>query len=161
MEEVSVAGLRAWRCSTRGARHPNGVGSTPAGWGIENSVVGSLAMAEATPQRTRPDRSSGPPAALIRRALSRAEAGKTLSVDEAEGLVAARGRDLDRLMLVASGLRELGHGSTITYSRKVFIPLTMLCRDHCHYCTFAKPPAKLERPFLSIEEVVAIAAAGR
>ncbi len=118
-------------------------------------------MAEATPQRTRPDRSSGPPAALIRRALSRAEAGKTLSVDEAEGLVAARGRDLDRLMLVASGLRELGHGSTITYSRKVFIPLTMLCRDHCHYCTFAKPPAKLERPFLTLEEVVAIAEAGR
>jgi FO synthase len=43
----------------------------------------------------------------------------------------------------------------------VFIPLTMLCRDHCHYCTFAKPPAKLERPFLSIEEVVAVAEAGR
>ncbi|HVH54057.1 MAG TPA: 7,8-didemethyl-8-hydroxy-5-deazariboflavin synthase CofG, partial [Actinomycetota bacterium] len=93
--------------------------------------------------------------------MSRAEAGKALSVDEAEGLVAARGRDLDRLMLVARGLRELGHGSTITYSRKVFIPLTMLCRDHCHYCTFAKPPAKLERPFLSLEEVVAIAEAGR
>jgi FO synthase len=64
-------------------------------------------------------------------------------------------------MRVASGLRELGHGSTITYSRKVFIPLTMLCRDHCHYCTFAKPPVKLERPFLSIEEVVAVAEAGR
>ncbi|MGH2649707.1 MAG: 7,8-didemethyl-8-hydroxy-5-deazariboflavin synthase CofG, partial [Actinomycetota bacterium] len=118
-------------------------------------------MAEATPQRTRPDRSSFPPGALIRRALSRAEAGKTLSLDEAEGLVAARGEDLDRLVRVASGLRELGHGSTITYSRKVFIPLTMLCRDHCHYCTFAKPPARLERPFLSIEEVVAIAEGGR
>ncbi len=118
-------------------------------------------MAEATPRRTRLNRSSRPPEALTRRALSRAEAGKTLSVDEAEGLVAARGRDLDRLMLVASGLRELGHGSTITYSRKVFIPLTMLCRDHCHYCTFAKPPAKLDRPFLSLEEVVAIAEAGR
>jgi FO synthase len=64
-------------------------------------------------------------------------------------------------MRVASGLRKLGHGSTITYSRKVFIPLTMLCRDHCHYCTFAKPPVKLERPFLSIEEVVAVAEAGR
>ena len=118
-------------------------------------------MAEATPQRTRSDPSSLPPRALTRRALSRAEAGKALSVDEAEGLIAARGQDLDRLMLVASGLRELGHGSTITYSRKVFIPLTMLCRDHCHYCTFAKPPAKLERPFLSLEEVVAIAEAGR
>ncbi len=118
-------------------------------------------MAEATPRRTQPDRSSGLPGALVRRALSRSEAGKTLSLDEAEGLIAARGRDLDRLMRVASGLRELGHGSTISYSRKVFIPLTMLCRDHCHYCTFAKPPAKLERPYLSIEEVVAVAEAGR
>jgi FO synthase len=49
----------------------------------------------------------------------------------------------------------------VTYSRKVFIPLTMLCRDHCHYCTFAKPPARLDRPFLALEEVVAIAEAGR
>ena len=48
----------------------------------------------------------------------------------------------------------------VTYSRKVFVPLTMLCRDHCHYCTFAKPPAKLEAPFLTPEEVVAIARAG-
>ncbi|MGZ8578714.1 MAG: bifunctional FO biosynthesis protein CofGH, partial [Actinomycetota bacterium] len=47
------------------------------------------------------------------------------------------------------------------YSRKVFIPLTMLCRDHCHYCTFAKPPARIESPFLTPEEVVSIAEAGR
>ena len=59
------------------------------------------------------------------------------------------------------GLRDLGHGRTVTYSRKVFIPLTMLCRDHCHYCTFAKPPAKLDHPFLTPDEVVAIAEAGR
>ncbi len=64
-------------------------------------------------------------------------------------------------MAVASRLRDLGHGSTVTYSRKVFIPLTMLCRDHCHYCTFAKPPARLEAPFLTPEQVVAIADAGR
>src|SRR4029077_15367585 len=56
---------------------------------------------------------------------------------------------------------DLGWGNTVTYSRKVFIPLTMLCRDHCHYCTFAKPPAKLEHPFLSLEQVIAIAEAGR
>jgi FO synthase len=49
----------------------------------------------------------------------------------------------------------------ITYSRKVFIPVTMLCRDHCHYCTFAKPPARLDAPFLTPEDVVAIADAGR
>ena len=97
----------------------------------------------------------------LRRALARAGAGKALSAGEIESLLAARGPDLRRLMSLASHVRELGHGSTVTYSRKVFVPLTMLCRDHCHYCTFAKPPAKLERPFLSPEEVVAIAEAGR
>ena len=105
-------------------------------------------MAEATSHRTR-------------RALARAEAGKALSLDEASALFEARDDDLDRLIAVAGRLRNLGHGRTVTYSRKVFVPLTMLCRDHCHYCTFAKPPARLERPFLSPEAVVAIAEAGR
>jgi FO synthase len=97
----------------------------------------------------------------IRRALARADDGKTLSALEATALMAARGPDLESLMALASRLRDLGHGTTLTYSRKVFIPLTMLCRDHCHYCTFAKPPARLERPYLLPEEVVAIAEAGR
>src|SRR5512132_1642012 len=97
----------------------------------------------------------------LRRALARAGAGKALSVGEIEALLGARGSELRRLMSLASHLRELGHGSTVTYSRKVFVPLTMLCRDHCHYCTFAKPPARLDRPFLTPEEVVAIAEAGR
>ena len=76
-------------------------------------------------------------------------------------LLAARGPDLQRLMAFAGSLRDLGHGDVVTYSRKVFIPLTMLCRDHCHYCTFAKPPAKLDAPFLTPEEAVAVAEAGR
>ncbi len=97
----------------------------------------------------------------IRRALARARSGKTLSLDEVEALLSARGAALVELCDVAGGLRDLGHGTTITYSRKVFIPLTMLCRDHCHYCTFAKPPAKLDKPFLTPEEVVAVAEAGR
>ncbi len=97
----------------------------------------------------------------LRRAMARAEAGKALSLDEVEALLAARGKALERLLRLASHLRELGHGATVTYSRKVFIPLTMLCRDHCHYCTFAKPPAKLETPFLSPEEVLRVAEAGR
>jgi len=96
-----------------------------------------------------------------RRALARAEAGKGLSIDETEVLLSARGEDLERLMGIAARLRDLGHGSTVTYSRKVFVPLTMLCRDHCHYCTFSKPPARLDAPFLTPEEVVAIAEAGR
>jgi FO synthase len=96
-----------------------------------------------------------------RRSLVRAQAGKPLSLDEVEALLLARGTALSELCAIASRLRDLGHGSTITYSRKVFIPLTMLCRDHCHYCTFAKPPAKLDRPFLTPEDVVTIAEAGR
>jgi FO synthase len=96
-----------------------------------------------------------------RRALARAEDGKTLSLDETAALLDARGDDLDRLMRLAARLRDLGWGDTVTYSRKVFIPLTMLCRDRCHYCTFAKPPARLEHPYLDLEKVVAIAEAGR
>src|SRR5207342_232807 len=96
----------------------------------------------------------------LRRALARAGAGKALSVGEIEALLGARGSDLRRLMSLASYLRELGHGSTVTYSRKVFVPLTMLCRDHCHYCTFAKPPADDVPAYLTPDEVVAIAEAG-
>jgi FO synthase len=97
----------------------------------------------------------------IRRGLARAAAGKSLSLDEAAVLIAARGPALRELEAIASELRDRGHGKTITYSRKVFVPLTMLCRDVCHYCTFAKAPARLGSPFLSTEEVVKIAEAGR
>jgi FO synthase len=97
----------------------------------------------------------------LRRALARARSGKSLSLEEVEGFLAARGTALEDLCEIASALRDLGHGRTITYSRKVFIPLTMLCRDHCHDCTFAKPPAELDKPFLTPDEVVAIAEAGQ
>src|SRR5436853_3629994 len=107
--------------------------------------------------REAPRASSG----RTRRALARAESGKSLSAAEVADLRTSRGDDLDRLMQLASRLRELGHGDGVTYSRKVFVPLTMLCRDRCHYCTFAKPPARLDHPYLTPEEVVAIAEAGR
>src|ERR671931_445218 len=97
----------------------------------------------------------------LRRALARAESGKSLSAAELEALLAARGEALEELLALACRLRDLGHGSTVTYSRKVFVPLTMLCRDHCHYCTFAKPPARLVAPFLAPEEVLEIASRGR
>jgi FO synthase len=96
-----------------------------------------------------------------RRALARAEQGKALSLDETEALLGAREQDLARSMELSSRLRDLGWGDTVTYSRKVFIPLTMLCRDRCHYCTFAKPPARLDHPYLGLDEVVAIAESGR
>src|SRR5947209_10938319 len=97
----------------------------------------------------------------ISRALSRADAGKSLAAGDLEALLGARGEQLEALVQTAARIRDLGHGRAVTYSRKVFIPLTMLCRDHCHYCTFAKPPAKLEHPFLSADEVVEIASRGR
>ncbi len=67
---------------------------------------------------------------------------------------------LERLMGAAASLRDEGHGAVISYSRKVFIPLTRLCRDVCHYCTFAKTPRAGERAYLSPDEVLAIARAG-
>lgn len=100
-------------------------------------------------------------AAAVRRALARADDGRSLSRDEVTDLLSARGDDLGRLCEVARRVRTLGWGTTVTYSRKVFVPLTMLCRDRCHYCTFARPPARIEQAFLSIDEVVAIAEAGR
>jgi FO synthase len=67
---------------------------------------------------------------------------------------------LDVLMPAAAARRDAAHGHVVTYSRKVFIPLTQLCRDVCHYCTFAHAPRKDEPPFLSIEKVLEIARAG-
>jgi FO synthase len=66
----------------------------------------------------------------------------------------------EALMETAEQLTLAGHGRTVTYSRKVFIPLTQLCRDVCHYCTFAKAPRALETPFLSVEQALEIARAG-
>jgi len=68
---------------------------------------------------------------------------------------------LPRLLDAARAERDAGHGPLVSYSRKVFIPLTHLCRDVCHYCTFARPPRDGERAFLTPDEVVAIARAGR
>jgi FO synthase len=69
-------------------------------------------------------------------------------------------RSLDDLCAEARALRAEGHGSLITYSPKVFIPLTKLCRDVCHYCTFARPPRHGERAYMSIDEVLDVARAG-
>ncbi|MBX3284329.1 MAG: bifunctional FO biosynthesis protein CofGH [Actinobacteria bacterium] len=63
-------------------------------------------------------------------------------------------------MARARAVRHGAHGTRITYSPKVFIPLTMLCRDRCGYCTFAQPPARLDAPYLTPEQVLAIARRG-
>jgi FO synthase len=67
---------------------------------------------------------------------------------------------LDEMMKCAERLTLAGHGRLVSYSRKVFIPLTQLCRDVCHYCTFAKAPRALEAPYLSMDQVLEIARAG-
>jgi FO synthase len=64
------------------------------------------------------------------------------------------------LQAQARAVRARAHGTRVTYSPKVFIPLTMLCRDRCGYCTFAKPPARVRSPYLSPDEVLAVARAG-
>ncbi len=105
----------------------------------------------------------------MRRALARAERGATLDESEAAVLLTARGEDLRRLCTTAArvrdaGLEAAGRPGVVTYSPKVFIPLTRLCRDRCHYCTFVTTPAKLsaagEAPFLSADEVRSLATQG-
>ena len=72
----------------------------------------------------------------------------------------ARDADLTTLMARASALRDAGFGRAVSYSRKVFIPLTKLCRDVCHYCTFAQPPRPGERAYMTLDEVVDVAQRG-
>jgi len=109
----------------------------------------------------------------VRRALARADRGATLDVGEAAALLASRGDDLARLCGVAArvrdaGLADAGRPGVVTYSPKVFIPLTRLCRDRCHYCTFVTTPGQLERAaedgqgsaYLSPDEVLDIAREG-
>lgn len=114
--------------------------------------------------------STAPPTRnAMRRALRRARDGVALDVGEAAVLLRARGEDLDELVAVAgrvrdAGLAAAGRPGVITYSKSVFIPLTRLCRDKCHYCTFVTVPGKLRRDghgmFLSPDEVLDIARRG-
>jgi FO synthase len=80
--------------------------------------------------------------------------------DRSEALLLAHATDSGALIDIASGLRDAGHRNLVTYSRKVFIPLTHLCRDVCHYCTFAQTPKHLESPYLTIEQVLEVAHRG-
>jgi FO synthase len=116
----------------------------------------------------------GPTPQQTRRAIARAERGAALDVGEATVLLAARGDDLERVCAVAArvrdaGLHAAGRAGTVTYSPKVFIPVTRLCRDRCHYCTFVTTPGHLERDakkggqsaaYLSPDEIVELARQG-
>ncbi|MGN8246115.1 7,8-didemethyl-8-hydroxy-5-deazariboflavin synthase CofG [Cellulomonas soli] len=105
----------------------------------------------------------------ITAALTRAEALQTPSYADAVALLQATGPQLERLLAVASavrdeGLHRRGRPGVITYSRKVFVPVTTLCRDRCHYCVFVDTPHQLtaqgKAPFLTPEDVLGIAHAG-
>jgi FO synthase len=106
-----------------------------------------------------------PTSSAMRRVLRRASDGVSLDAAEAETLLHARGDDLVALCEAAArvrdaGLLSAGRPGVVTYSRKVFVPLSRLCRDRCHYCTFATVPGRVEVPFLSPDEVLEIARAG-
>ncbi len=112
---------------------------------------------------------TAPTANAMRRALKRARDGVALDVGEAAVLLQARGDDLRDLCASAArvrdaGLEAAGRPGVITYSKSVFIPLTRLCRDKCHYCTFVTVPGKLRRAghgmFMSPDEVLDIARRG-
>ncbi|MFK4150039.1 bifunctional FO biosynthesis protein CofGH [Streptomyces sp. NPDC004065] len=112
---------------------------------------------------------TGPTENSLRRALRRARDGVALDVSEAAVLLQARGEHLDDLAASAArvrdaGLEAAGRPGVITYSKSVFIPLTRLCRDKCHYCTFVTVPGKLRRAghgmFMSPDEVLDIARRG-
>jgi FO synthase len=105
----------------------------------------------------------------MRRALRRARDRVTLDLAETEVLLHADADDLAELCASAAGVRDAGlqaagRPGVVTYSPKVFIPLTHLCRDRCHYCTFATVPGRLaaegRAPYLSPDDVLAIASAG-
>jgi FO synthase len=123
-------------------------------------------------EQSEPD--EGTLARLRPRALKRAEDGRTLGRDEAAALLTCRDEDLQRLVAIAGRVRDAAPwyapgGANraadgrprVTYSRKVFIPLTHLCRDTCGYCTFAWPPKKDLPAFLSPDEVLDIARKGQ
>jgi len=81
-------------------------------------------------------------------------------IDRETALSFAESSDLDSLMAQASAIRDSAYPGTVSYSRKVFIPLTQLCRDVCHYCTFAHPPRKGQRAYMNHAEILAVARAG-
>jgi len=80
--------------------------------------------------------------------------------DRAGILAMAAEEGLETLCETAAQMRDLGHGKLCTFSPKVFIPLTRLCRDFCHYCTFATTPRKLPQAYMKVEEVLELAHAG-
>ncbi|HEY2556787.1 MAG TPA: 7,8-didemethyl-8-hydroxy-5-deazariboflavin synthase CofG, partial [Diaminobutyricibacter sp.] len=105
----------------------------------------------------------------LQTALDRALGGERLTVEEVETLVRATGADLERLLdasarLRDEGLARAGRPGVVTFSKKVFLPITTLCRDRCHYCIFVDTPGKLalkgKPPYMSPEQILDVARLG-
>ena len=109
-----------------------------------------------TPGTNRP----GDDAAALDRLLAAVQGGAAVSDNDAFLLDGPAGYPAAALGAVAAGLRDRGKGRVVTFSPKVFIPLTRLCRDFCGYCTFRQSPPEAESLYLSPEEVLAVARAG-
>ncbi|MDP9238404.1 MAG: 7,8-didemethyl-8-hydroxy-5-deazariboflavin synthase CofG [Chloroflexota bacterium] len=101
------------------------------------------------------------PASDLDEVIGRALTGVPLTLADGYRLISADATELTAIMAAASRLRDQGHGRTITYSRKVFIPLTNLCRQKCGYCTFARGPHDPIAHTMSPDEVLAVARAGQ
>ena len=101
------------------------------------------------------------PSADLQETLTKALAGDDLLPEDGYRLIGATGSNLSALLLTASLVRDRYKGRTATYSRKVFIPLTNLCRQRCGYCTFAKAPGDPLAHTMTPDEVLAVAEAGR
>jgi len=122
--------------------------STPASAGL-----GDLRLLDREP-------ASGPASAAIETALDEVSSGQPVTRESAVALIRASGRQLLRLLNLASALRDVGRGRTVSFSKKVFIPLTRLCRDRCGYCTFRRDPGEPDDGFMTAEKVLAVASAG-
>ncbi len=121
--------------------------------GSATAALGRLGLLDQEP-------APGASAMAVEAALDEAGSGQPLTRDAALALIRASGRHLLRLLVLASTLRDAGKGRTVTFSKKVFIPLTHLCRDRCRYCAFRRDPGGLGDGFMSPEEVLTLASAG-
>src|SRR5262249_40385659 len=131
----------------------------------EASVTSVTSEVGVTSEASGTSEAQPPTASAMRRTLARARDGKPLDLDEATVLLHPRGQDLQRLLGYAGPPRDAGleaakRPNVITYSRKVFIPLTRLCRDRCGYCTFATVPHRLHSLYLEPDQILAIARQG-
>ena len=100
------------------------------------------------------------PGSAIQAELDQAYGSRLLTRRQAALLLQAEGDDLRRLLKLATAVRDLGKGRMVTFSKKVFIPLTRLCRDRCDYCAFRRDPGESGDGFMIPDEVLVIASAG-